>query len=531
MSGRSEFNPSAGGSITAVAERYSVAMTAQLEKGLLDHLIRHDGQEDLCLAVYQPSTGASRLSALLEEVVLPREGETEVHGTVSFTGEYVLRAAAKAQEAGGGVVILHSHPGGRGWQGMSGPDNDAEAAYANLVREMTGLPLVGMTVGGADTTWSARFWSRGLGTDVAAAHCESVRVVGEQLRVSWNPRLRPAPALHPMLTRTASCWGPSVQADLARLRILVVGAGTLGLDVALRLAASGVQQVGLLDYDSLKIVNLDRMIGARPLDTLLYRSKVEVAKRLLQQNATAERFRVDEIEGSICEPGQLARALDYDLIFCCIDDHPWPRSVLNTIAYSDLVPVIDGGIHVDAFPDDGGMRNATWRSHVLRPGRPCMICNRQLEAGKIVADKEGLLNDAEYIEGLPPAERPQNQNVAMLAVSAVGSLLAQFVSFVAAPAGVGEPGPLRYTLSAHWLERVEETTREHCSVEGHCGVGDRRTVLVADDLTAREEVSRRQRRSARPLIRLLRAVDDALAGLRARVDGAVARAKCPSSGA
>jgi hypothetical protein len=32
---------------------------------------------------------------------------------------------------------------------MSGLDRDTEASYANLVREVTGLPLVGMTLAGA----------------------------------------------------------------------------------------------------------------------------------------------------------------------------------------------------------------------------------------------------------------------------------------------------------------------------------------------------------------------------------------------
>ena len=73
--------------------------------------------------------------------------------------------------------MLHSHPGGRGWQQMSGPDYDAESAYANLAGEMTGLPLVGMTLAGGDLTWSARHWNRGFAGDVAASGCENVRVV------------------------------------------------------------------------------------------------------------------------------------------------------------------------------------------------------------------------------------------------------------------------------------------------------------------------------------------------------------------
>lgn len=152
-----------------------------------------------------------------------------------------------------------------------------------------------------------------------------------------------------------------------------------------------------------------------------------------------------------------------------------------------------------------------------------MICNRQLEAGKILADKEGLLDDDSYIAGLPPAERPQNQNVATLAISASAGLLAQFVSFTAAPAGIGEPGPLRYALSTHWLKHVEETTQEFCSVERGCGRGDRRNTILHDHPAAREEVRRRRRESSRPIVKIARIVDAALVGLRAQIERAVVR--------
>lgn len=508
---------------------YSAAMTGEVERELRAHLLRPDGQEDLCLAVYQPSSGATRVTAMVTNVILPLEGETEVHGNVSFTGDYVLRVTAIAGSCGGGVAILHSHPGGSGWQGMSGHDEDAEASFANIVREITNLPLVGMTLAGSSGTWSARFWSKGVGLHVVPECCESVRVISDRLTVWWNPALRPPPSFHPFLTRTTSCWGPSTQADIARLRILVVGAGTLGLDVAVRLAATGVETVAVMDFDSVKLINLDRMIGVTPLDVWLHRSKLEVAIRILRQNATAQAFRPEPIEGSVCQPAQVARVLDYDLIFCCIDDHPWPRSVLNTIAYTDLIPVIDGGIHIDAFADAHGMRNATWRSHVLRPGRPCMACNGQLDLGKIQADKAGLLDDETYIAGLSPSEQPQSQNVAALAVSATASLLAQFVSFVAAPAGMGDPGPLRYSLSTHWLEHVEATTREHCPVERSVLAGDRRQVVLGDHAAVRQETLRRKRATSRPLVKLGRAIDDAITELRFWLTAAVATARAAST--
>ena len=54
--------------------RTSVAMTAATEEALLRRLVRDDGQEDLCLATYRPSTGLTRFSALIRGVVPPKPG-------------------------------------------------------------------------------------------------------------------------------------------------------------------------------------------------------------------------------------------------------------------------------------------------------------------------------------------------------------------------------------------------------------------------------------------------------------------------
>src|SRR6185312_11540091 len=103
---------------------------------------RDDGQEDLCFATYSISTGATRTSYLLTSVVLPEPGEHEVHGNVTFTGEYVLRAANLAASRGEGIALLHSHPDGSGWQGLSRWDWDAESSYAGLTQSLTGKPII-----------------------------------------------------------------------------------------------------------------------------------------------------------------------------------------------------------------------------------------------------------------------------------------------------------------------------------------------------------------------------------------------------
>jgi hypothetical protein len=494
-------------------------MTAEIDRILQAHLIRLDGQEDLCLATYRPSTGASRRTALLRSMIRPEDGERAVHGNASITGDYVLRGASAARQRGEGLALAHSHPAATGWQPMSQPDRDAESSYANLVRELTGLPLVGLTLAGGDASWSARHWDSGVGTDISETPCENVRVIGDQLAVSWNDHLVPPPTAQPSAVRSVACWGPRVHADLTRRSVLVVGLGSVGLDIALRLAATGHTTIGLMDFDTVKKHNLDRLIGATASDAWLMRAKVDVARRLISENATAEAPRILSWEHSICEPRGLELALDFDLVICAVD-RPWPRAVLNAMAYRDLVPVIDGGIAVDVFPDGGGMRNATWRSHVVRPGRPCLSCNGQFDLGAVAADAAGALDDPAYIAGRADAgatAAEEGQNVAALSISAAAAILGQYVSFNVSAGGIGDPGPLQYLLSTHTLEHLVAASRPDCPVEALTTDGDAATRMVGRHLVAEEMRRSRQTSQLPTRIRVGRIADDLLQAARVRL--------------
>jgi len=184
-------------------------------------------------------------------------------------------------------------------------------------------------------------------------------------------------------------------------------------------------------------------------------------------------------------------------------DRPWARGVLNSLAYADLVPVLDGGIGIDTF-DDGAMRSAVWRTHLVTPGQPCLVCNRQLDPAHIQADKLGLSDDPGYIRGAAISAQPSRQNVAILAASVSASLLAQFTSLTVAPAGMGSPGPLRYALSTHSLEHLDIPLKPGCPFETQVSAGDDRIPLTGIHDAARKAREERRARQNQPAVRLRR---------------------------
>jgi hypothetical protein len=369
--------------------------------------------------------------------------------------------------------MLHSHPGGSGWQLLSRTDHDTEQGAADIAEEYTGHRLIGMTLAG-DGTWSARIWRRESTSPVWA---ETVRVVGPKLQVSSNDDLLAPPQATASQVRTIAAWGAMRQAAIARLRVLVVGVGSVGLDIAQRLAATGITDIGVMDPDVVKELNLDRMIGATRSDARRERLKVDVALRLMLAAATAKHPQFKRFPISICTPEGVSRALDYDVIFSCVD-RPWPRAVLNSVAYADLVPVVDGGLVLETF-SDGTMRSGSWRAHALVPGRPCMLCTGQLNLTDLQLDRQGLLDDPTYIERSGREPSSGAPNVAAYSASVSAALLAQFVSLTAHPGRQGVPGPLRYVLTVHDLHRLHDRSGEHCPYESITAAGDGRTPLTA----------------------------------------------------
>jgi hypothetical protein len=457
---------------------YSVALLADVYATLSAHLLRSDGQEDVCFALWHPSTASRRFSALLVEPLLPLPGERNVHGNASFEGRFLERALAEACRTRTGIALLHSHPGGRGWQGMSLDDVAAESGCAAQALAATGLPLVGLTIAG-DGSLSSRFWPRVGARAYERRDSISVRVLGDQLKVMFNDALRPVPGANKRLTRTTSAWGVDVQADLARLHIGVVGAGSVGAIVSEALVRTGVERVTIIDFDNVEEHNLDRLLHATEQD--VGRSKVETLAHALRRSATSPTADVEPLTWSVTEPEGLQAALDCDVLFSCVD-RPWPRAVLNLVAYSHFIPVIDGGIRVQARPE-GALVRADWRAHIAAPGRRCLECLGQYDPGQVQMERDGMLDDPRYIEGLPH-EHPlrARENVFAFSLAAASLEVLQFLSMVVAPAGVANIGAQTYHFVTGTVDRDTRTCNAHCPYAHELlGAGDYAPVRVTGD--------------------------------------------------
>ncbi len=449
---------------------YSVALTSDTNQELVRHLLREDGQEDLCFGLWYPSTGEKRITALLFKAVLPLKRERQVHGNASFGPEYFERVLSLAMAQGAGIAFLHSHLG-PGWQNMSRDDVRAEFNRAGAVKSATGLPMVGLTLG-TDEAWSARFWEKDSKRKFQKYWCRNVRVVGGGLSVTYADHLASPPKNREELKRTISAWGLSKQQDLARLKVGVVGIGSVGSIVVEALSRLGIQNILLIDFDKVERHNRDRLLHSTEEDIGHY--KTEVISHAANKASTAiEDFVIEQVNVGVTDKLGFKKALDCDVIFSCVD-RPWPRSVMNYIAYAHLIPVIDGGISVQKTKQ-GNLRSADWKAHAALPTRRCLECLEQYDPSLVQLERDGYLDDPAYIEALEEEHTlKNNQNVFPFSLHVASLQVLQMLSLVIKPLGVSNPGEQNYHFVSGTMDvKTDNKCRNNCLYQRIISLGDK----------------------------------------------------------
>ena len=419
----------------------SVAMTADVDAVLADHVHKDADQEDLTFAYWKPGVGLHRYTAVLTRLVPPREGDRVLHGNVAFYPQYLLRVLAEVPE-GSGIAFLHGHPK-PGWQLMSEDDIVAERdRLAGQVAGRTGLPLLGLTRG-TDGAWSGRIWLRNSPRSYLRKDVRSVRVVGTELSVTFHPD-EPVVKSSDSQVATLSVWGGAAQQRIVRTRVGIVGLGSVGSLVSESLSRMGLRRLTLIDFDKIEQRNLDRTLGATQEDVHAESLKVDVAARTARSSATACDLDLRRVPHSLLSDEGLSAALDCDVLFSCVD-RPWPRHVLNTIAYSHLIPVIDGGIMAKVKPD-GTPQHVAWRIHTVGPDHACMVCLGALRRSDVALDMAGKLDDPDYIAGLSEEDKAiiSRRNVFPFSMSVAAHEVLQFVGLVTGMSRIGGIGPQTY---------------------------------------------------------------------------------------
>lgn len=181
---------------------------------------------------------------------------------------------------------------------------------------------------------------------------------------SVNGSATAAPALTPAQVQRYSRHlimpnvGSAGQRALVGARVLVVGAGGLGSPVSLYLALAGVGTIGIVDFDTVDVSNLQRQILHTDAD--VGRRKVISARETLEAHNPEVNVIMHE------EPINADNAMDiipnYDVVVNGADNFA-TRYLVNDAAYLAGKPLVDGAILVF----DG-------QAATYLPGKGCYRC-------------------------------------------------------------------------------------------------------------------------------------------------------------
>lgn len=436
---------------------------------LLRQFDNRQKQEVLCFCLWRPGRGHNRYTAIVSKIIEPKEGDGLVHGNVSFSAGYLSRALRLAIKEEMGLGFMHNHLNS-GWQDLSELDLVAERDRIAPLSAATGFPLIGFTMG-IDGFLNARFWFHRK--QRMPEWCRKVRVVGgKAMDVFYNESKYIPYTRSTRLNRTIDSWGFEMQCKMARLRLGIVGVGSVGSMISETLARMGMTDITLIDQDRIKVHNLDRLVNAGSED--IGEQKVRVAAKYAKRAASAKEIRIRPIANSIENREALGVALDCDILFCSVD-RPLPKDLLNQIAYAHCIPVIFTGIYFGNKPD-GRLSNANWSVSIHAPGSRCLRCDGQYSSSDVIQEVDGSLQNPEYVRRQDNAiSGSRGQNVFPFSANLASFAVLEMVRYLIAE-NWWENGILKTT---YYFPRARQecmndlVCRKSCSISEKTGAGEK----------------------------------------------------------
>ncbi|SUW62982.1 Molybdopterin-synthase adenylyltransferase [Buttiauxella agrestis] len=184
------------------------------------------------------------------------------------------------------------------------------------------------------------------------------------------------------------------QEALKAARVLVVGLGGLGCASAPYLAAAGVGQLTLLDFDTVALSNLQRQTLHR--DATIGQPKVDSARDVL--TAINPHIQIEAVNALLDETQLLELIAEHDLVMDCTDNVAI-RNQLNQCCFTLKKPLVSGA----AIRMEGQISVFTYQD-----GEPCYRCLSRLfgdnaltcvEAG-VMAPLVGVIGSLQAMEAI-----------------------------------------------------------------------------------------------------------------------------------
>lgn len=148
------------------------------------------------------------------------------------------------------------------------------------------------------------------------------------------------------------------QQKLCDSKVFIIGCGALGSMVAMQLAGAGVGKLGLADFDTIDISNLQRQFFFKTEEAGLPKSKI-LELRINELNPSV---RIERINSLVTKSNIAEIVADYDFIVDATDN-PNSKYLIDKVSKELLKPCCIGGVRdfsgqvITIMPDDNRFKD------------------------------------------------------------------------------------------------------------------------------------------------------------------------------
>jgi hypothetical protein len=321
------------------------------------HLFPGDGLEAVAILLCSRSS-PPRIRLLVRDIILvPREAcRVRRADLIVWPGDYIEAALDRAEADDLSVVLMHSHPGGL--FAFSAADDDSDRLVMPSLIENHGH-FHGSAIMVPEGPVRARWYGR----ELRARPIELVTVSGHDLLYWWEEDAAQGGPIGRPLAFTSD-----MSRELKRLTagfIGVSGTGSINAEQGCRL---GFGRAKLIDFDTVELKNLNRILNSMLRDANAHRLKVHAfADAVLGYRGEGV---AEAIPLSILTREAVMEASQCDVLFCSVDCLE-ARQIADLIATAFLLPLFDVGV-VIPIRDAGGVPaigDVCGRVDYVQPGR------------------------------------------------------------------------------------------------------------------------------------------------------------------
>lgn len=345
-------------------------------KGLI---LKEDGFERpailLCGRSFIPNDpwdGGPEWRFLSKEVVSIPEADIMKHDSVSvnWNTDAFIKVLKRAKDENLAICLVHSHPVGANKFSVTDDENEKELFGTVYKRNGGKNPNLSMVI-----TQDGELFARSCTERLNFHPIIMIRRFGDRFTFYYKEKF--SEHSREEFDRQQLAFGKTLNNDLSKLKIAVIGCGATGTATAHLLARLGVGHLLLVDNDYVERSNLSRLYGATSANADGGDNKAMVLKQYITNIGIGCRVRALNkwIGDEECRDSIKA----CDIIFCCTDDNSG-RIFLNRFAHFYLTPIFDMGIVIDLMGEEKTEIQALQgRLTVIMAGYPCLLCRNTID--------------------------------------------------------------------------------------------------------------------------------------------------------